>query len=313
MDHDDLLAALDGAPEPEWEYGYRGMYSVMHPTKAGQRIETPESVITEALSSTGAPLMHSRVEEGVAAALRAANMLREPGVPDAPRRAVRELIAEARGFWGSETREYAEGLVSRLADALEAATRVPVHGEPNDGATQDRIAEIACTALGHRQGGDECMTDYAIADAILAEFPGFSRATVPDAATEELLRIARGDASRFEDEAVDAIAERDAALAAIERVRALETFSITDSYPAWTAVDHDDLLAALDGAPEPEWEYGYRGMYSVMHPTKAGQRIETPEITQRTPDNWLPEMGEIFRRRPSTPAGPWLLVEGESK
>ena len=44
----------------------------------------------------------------------------------------------------------------------------------------------------------------------------------------------------------------DAALAAIERVRALETFSITDSYPAWTAVDHDDLLAALDGAPEPE-------------------------------------------------------------
>ena len=46
------------------------------------------------------------------------------------------------------------------------------------------------------------------------------------------------------------MAERDAALAAIERVRALETFSITDSYPAWTAVDHDDLLAALDGAPE---------------------------------------------------------------
>ena len=47
-------------------------------------------------------------------------------------------------------------------------------------------------------------------------------------------------------------AERDAATAAVERVRALETFSITDSYPAWTAVDHDDLRAALDGAPEPE-------------------------------------------------------------
>ena len=31
------------------------------------------------------------------------------------------VIAEARGFWGSETREYTEGLVSRLADALEAA------------------------------------------------------------------------------------------------------------------------------------------------------------------------------------------------
>ena len=70
--------------------------------------------------------------------------------------------------------------------------------------------------------------------------------------------------------------------------------------------------AALDGVPEPEWEYGYRGRYAVMHPTKAGQRIETPEITQRTPDNWLPEMGEIYRRRPSTPAGPWEQIKGES-
>lgn len=76
---------------------------------------------------------------------------------------------------------------------------------------------------------------------------------------------------------------------------------------------HQSLIAYLDGAPEPEWEYGYRGRYAVMHPTKAGQRIETPEITQRTPDNWLPEMGEIYRRRPSLPAGPWLPVEGESK
>ena len=70
---------------------------------------------------------------------------------------------------------------------------------------------------------------------------------------------------------------------------------------------------AIDEAPEPEWEYGYRGRYAVMHPTKAGQRIETPEITQRTPDNWLPEMGEIYRRRPSTPAGPWEPIKGESE
>ena len=50
-------------------------------------------------------------------------------VPDAPRCAVHELIEEARGFWGSETREYTEGLVSRLADALEAA------GAERDAAT----------------------------------------------------------------------------------------------------------------------------------------------------------------------------------
>ena len=41
--------------------------------------QTPESVIAEAMVNAGAPLMHSRVEDGVAAALRAANMLREPG------------------------------------------------------------------------------------------------------------------------------------------------------------------------------------------------------------------------------------------
>ena len=45
--------------------------------------QTPESVIAEAMVNAGAPLMHSRVEEGVASALRAANMLREPGEPDA--------------------------------------------------------------------------------------------------------------------------------------------------------------------------------------------------------------------------------------
>ena len=81
---------------------------------------------------------------------------------------------------------------------------------------------------------------------------------VPDAATEELARIKplfENYSREYPNECnkrVKAEAERDAALAALERVRALETFSITDSYPAWTAVDHDDLLAALDGAPEPE-------------------------------------------------------------
>lgn len=43
-----------------------------------------------------------------------------------------ELIEEARGFWGSETREYTEGLVSRLADALEATNMLR---EPGDAAT----------------------------------------------------------------------------------------------------------------------------------------------------------------------------------
>lgn len=56
--------------------------------------QSPESVIAEAMSSAGAPLMHSRVEEGVASALRAANMLREHGVPDAATAAIERVTAE---------------------------------------------------------------------------------------------------------------------------------------------------------------------------------------------------------------------------
>ncbi|MBC9927202.1 hypothetical protein [Leucobacter sp. cx-169] len=118
--------------------------------------------------------------------------------------------------------------------------------------------------------------------------------------------------------------EQGEASAAIERVRALackhrsveqhnETVPLSDIGDLIGEPSSAEYFAALDGAPEAEWEYGFRGRYAVMHPTKAGQRIETPEITQRTPDNWLPEMGEIYRRRPSTPAGPWLPAAGESE
>ena len=87
--------------------------------------QTPERVIAEVIEyhadTIGSHYDGCYKHHAVCLAVKLRDMLREPGVPDAPRRAVRELIAEARGFWGSETREYAEGLVSRLADALEAA------------------------------------------------------------------------------------------------------------------------------------------------------------------------------------------------
>ncbi len=54
--------------------------------------QSPESVIAEAMVNAGAPLMHSRVEEGVASALRASNMLREPG--DAALAAIERVRAE---------------------------------------------------------------------------------------------------------------------------------------------------------------------------------------------------------------------------
>ena len=87
--------------------------------------QTPESVIAEVIEyhadAIGSHYDGCYKHHAPCLAVKLRDMLREPGVPDAPRRAVRELIAEARGFWGSETHEYAECLVSRLADALEAA------------------------------------------------------------------------------------------------------------------------------------------------------------------------------------------------
>ena len=102
-----------------------------------------------------------------------------------------------------------------------------------------------------------------VVDAVIAY-----RATVPDAATEELARIKplfENYSREYPNECnkrVKAEAERDAALAAIERVRALhhETYANT-SDEAWKRnqicahcgyVFPCDTRAALDGAPEPE-------------------------------------------------------------
>lgn len=98
------------------------------------------------------------------------------------------------------------------------------------------------------------------------------------------------------------------ARAAIERVRALETFSITDSHPAWTAVDHDELLAALDGAPEPEWEY--------VLVTDTGDVWEYPEKSLEYVRNQLHSrtrfVGGAMMRRRKPPAWEQIEREGES-
>lgn len=92
-----------------------------------------------------------------------------------------ELLEEARG-WSSSYASWGDnGLVDRLADALEAATRVPVQGEPNH--DRERIAAI----LQLRHPGNMYSTCERDADAILAA--GFSRATAPDTASAAIERI----------------------------------------------------------------------------------------------------------------------------
>lgn len=103
--------------------------------------QTPESVIAEVLSSAGAPLMHSRVEEGVASALRAANMLREPGEPEWEyvgmafehggfmRIRNDQLVPEKFDSWRKLMAQYPRVEILKRVKAVPAGPWLPVEGE----------------------------------------------------------------------------------------------------------------------------------------------------------------------------------------
>ena len=78
---------------------------------------TAESVIAEAMVNAGAPLMHSRVEESVAAALRANNLLSEGAPTEA---LIAEAKRRARKRRGEGWLKEAD-MLDRLIAALEAA------------------------------------------------------------------------------------------------------------------------------------------------------------------------------------------------
>ena len=216
----------------------------------------------------------------------------------------KELIeaARERAMFGADVDPSdAARLLNELADALEAATRVPVQGEPSDAvkAVIDRDVAIDAIAGGTISipggygvlHGDDAAN---IVDAII------EHATEPDAAAERVAELEAELASRIEDrdywygiadkaksqrdaanedrkqaeaEIRDLLrvdipslkAGRDAALAAIERVRAVhretpetgkcEECTVAPYSPhsvRWPC----STIQALDGAPEPEWEYG---------------------------------------------------------
>lgn len=153
---------------------------------------------------------------------------------------------------------------ARLTSEALAATRVPVQGEPDDDreALRDEFRsylgdEIYVCSRDHSawSHGTMGLDDFSLAaedDEIVESLVQIaSRATVPDAATEEriyrwMLLVGKGVEERMAAEA-----ERDAALAAIERVRA----AVNGPHPANSGLDSFTLAhisAALDGAPEPE-------------------------------------------------------------
>lgn len=167
--------------------------------------------------------------------------------------------------------KYPENWRVEARAALEAATRVPVQGEPNDDMEARKIAEKLFPL-----DGSEPATVFE-ARRRTVEAIRLSRATVPDAAT-----------------------------AAIERVRA-----IIKPHIGWQlrraakfgrtkpdcGCEQCQIHAALDGAPEPEWEYGEIGPANQVHMT-------TPERVRKS--EALGWSQEIVRRYT---AGPWVSVK----
>ena len=116
-----------------------------------------------------------------------------------------------------------------------------------------------------------------------------------------------------------ATSERDAALAAIERCRAVCLHlggvdgDVSQPAPSYYVsvgrnVVATEVLAALDGAPEPEWEYAAsKGDPGPHHLTVFSKDPETLAHRNEGRKNLGHEPLPIWRRRK---AGPWLPVEG---
>ena len=83
-------------------------------------------------------------------------------------------------------------------------------------------------------------------------------------------------------------------------------FTNENSEP-WAQLLTENILAALDGAPEPEWEWAVRAP-GDDEPFSDVYQTREHLAEQETGIAWGEE--QLIRRRK---AGPWLPVEGESK
>ncbi len=145
----------------------------------------------------------------------------------------------------------------------------------------------------------------------LAEvFENLSRTTSPDAATElerahNLVNLREFEIDNLDELITELKAERDAAVAAVERVQ--DTLSLHN--PNGRLVK--EVLAALDGAPaETEWEWGYRG--ETLRDVHARKTRESAEGAAKDLTEYWALHGkkfEVVRRRK---AGPWEPVGGET-
>ena len=115
---------------------------------------TAESVIAEEMVNAGAPLMHSRVEESVAVALRAHGLLSEGAPTEAQVEAVAKTLHETRnpwfgayGDWGAAGFEVKKAFRESARAALAAATI------PKPVLDPEKVAEVLLENAKSRYGG----------------------------------------------------------------------------------------------------------------------------------------------------------------
>ena len=200
---------------------------------------------------------------------------------------------------------------ARLAAVLEAH---------NDTMHPDDQKKCGCgKTIGYAESGAIYRYEQEhLLDEIFAAFPALSRATVPDAATELAQLMAERDAGK-QAEADRAYlhqlglklgAERDAALAAIERGRnvlellrnyAEDSIDTTHGMLSASFVKtHVEIaLSELDEAPEPDDEWEYRRVRPDGVPV-FNAVFET-----------MPLLDDYYTAEYRT-VSPWLPVEGES-
>lgn len=191
--------------------------------------------------------------------------------------------------------------------------------EMNDLIAEARRAQNAVYLATEKSVADDLARIIAgLADAL--EAATRELAAVPDAATCDqkahdtlnwnLNRLSESNTG-LSNALTAAVDERDAATAAVERVRAIHmplsslTWGAPEEFLVCEECNDPDArnfiywpcptLAALDGAPEPEWEYS-RGVLHKCGLLEVGFGIPRDQVVR-------------VRRRP---AGPWLPVEGES-
>lgn len=195
-----------------------------------------------------------------------------------------------------------EETLDRLSRAAvpDAATEAK---QPEGWSTEDRRDALAqaATRWGER-AGDPSTADYA-AGAVT----GFALGAEWQKARETFIS--------YRVIADEARAERDAALAAVERVLAvlaeerawLEHLVESGDAMSRNVVGIGKVEAALDWAPEPEWEYGreYRDEAGDPH-VRVSSDVSSPDGHRADGSPYWNY--RVMRRRK---AGPWLPIEKE--